>query len=478
MLIKNIYIRLGTNAFVGLIGLATSVLIFRVFGVEVVGLITYYYSLAGILSIFTDLGVSTAYNKFLAAEGQRCNIATYLFLKFVLIAVYVVIFFVVYLFKIRFSGLDKALLFILFGGFVLDLISQVVSATLVGRRDFPFLSKIEIAGSLILCGYNLVICLVIPNKYFLAGNKLVLPIVMMTAGGVYFFKKGLLGGFKLEWADMKRYIYYSLPIAFSSIVSQFTNYFDKVLLGKLLGMAEVGFYQIALRFYAVLDEFIKPVTNTMFTEIVHRVANVPSFFHRQFRDLIEILNFSGGVMVLGLVFASSAIIDVFLGAENARSAFILKFFSLAILAKLYWRPYEHIIYALEKQKWTLYPLPVQLVVMFACYYFLIPLKLDGFYLGAAAMPLTEFIIWVVPAGFIRVWILKKEYGNVYMLETILKIWLPMAVGVGAGYVFGFSLWMLPVVLLGFIAVEYCLKVLTKGRWNELVKPFNVAFLRL
>jgi O-antigen/teichoic acid export membrane protein len=183
-------------------------------------------------------------------------------------------------------------------------------------------------------------------------------------------------------------------------------------------------------------------------------------------------------MVLGLVFASSAIIDVFLGAENARSAFILKFFSLAILAKLYWRPYEHIIYALEKQKWTLYPLPVQLVVMFACYYFLIPLKLDGFYLGAAAMPLTEFITWVLPAGLIRIWILKKEYGNVYMLETILKIWLPMTVGVGAGYVFGFSLWMLPVVLLGFIAVEYYLKVLTKDRWNELVKPFNMAFLRL
>jgi len=222
-----------------------------------------------------------------------------------------------------------------------------------------------------------------------------------------------------------------------------------------------------------VDKLIKPVTSTMFTEIVHRITNIPSFFHKRFRDLVHILNFSAGILVLVLIFVSTPLVTCFFGDENVRSAFILKAFSLVLLAKLFWRPYAHVILSIEKHKLILYLEPLSLLVMLLCYYFLIPLRIGDSYLGAAALPLTEFIVWILPAGLLRIWILKAEYGDIHMLETALKIWLPLIALVAVGYLFEYSLFVFPIVVLAFFIVGYSLNVLTKDRWSDLVKPFRV-----
>lgn len=478
MLVKNIYIRLASNIITTVIGLATSILIVRTFGVKIIGHIAYYYSLAGVFSLFTDLGITTAYTKFLASEKKLKDIITYLFLKSFLIALYVLIVFLVYFLKLKNDGIDDKLFFILFTVVVLDLIAQVFTATLIGKRDFLFLSKLEITSTVLLFMYSLVICLIIRDKYFLAANRAVTPLAIITGGLIYFYRNKLLTICRPEWPVIKKYLNYSLPLAFSSATSLLTTHIDKLLLGKFIGMSELGLYQIALRFYSVLDKFVKPVTSTMFTEIVHRITNVPSFFHKRFRDIIQILNFSGGILALPLIFLSTFLITFFYGAENIRSSFILKFFSLALLAKLFWRPYSQVILAIEKHKLISYLEPLSLLVMIGCYCLLIPLRIGDFYLGAAALPLTEFIIWLFPTGLVRLWILKREYGNLHILETILKIGLPLAVLIAVGYLFKYSVFVFPIAFLVFFIVEYYFKVLTKERWNELVKPFKLAYLRL
>ena len=142
MFVKNIYIRLGTNVLNVLIGFIPFIFIVRIFGVEVLGNIAYYYSLAGIFSLFADMGLSTAYNKFLASKEDHRDITTYLFLKSFLIAVYILIFFSAYFLKFRSDVINEKFLFIAFAVVVFDLIAQFFKATFVGRRDFAFLSKV------------------------------------------------------------------------------------------------------------------------------------------------------------------------------------------------------------------------------------------------------------------------------------------------------------------------------------------------
>jgi len=478
MLVKNIYIRLGTSIFTASVAFITSILVVRTFGVKIYGNIAYYYSLAGVFSLFADLGISTAYNKFLASEDNPRDITTYIFLKFLLIVIYVLIFLAAYLSKFKGGQMDNKFLFIAFVVIVLDLTAQFFTATLIGKRDFAYLSRIEITSCMIMFIYNLIVCFVVADKYFLAANLAVFHSAMIVGGLVYFCNRQLLQFSKPRWTDIKKYLNYSAPISFSSIVSRFITYVDKLLVGKLIGITELGLYRIALQCYSAFDKLIKPVTKTLFTEIAHRITNVPLFFHKKFRDIVQILNITGGVMALTLIFLSTTVIILAFGVENIRSSLILKFFSLSILARLFWRPYNHVIYAIEKHKLILYLAPLNLIIRIVCYYFLIPLKIGEFYFGAIALPLTEFILWYFPAGILRVWILKKEYGNIHIVEIILKIWLPVAALIIIGYFFSYSIFTLAIALVSFLIIEYYFKVLTKERLTYLVEPFRAACSKL
>jgi O-antigen/teichoic acid export membrane protein len=257
------------------------------------------------------------------------------------------------------------------------------------------------------------------------------------------------------------------------------SYIDKLVLGNLLGVSEVGFYQIAQQCYGGADRFIKPVTTTIFTEIVHRIAKSKSFFHKGFKDLVEILNFVGGLMVIVIIFASKDIIQIFFGIANLRAAFILQFFALTVIGRLFWRPYNNVILAIEKHKLIYYMQPLSIAAMVAFYYLLIPVKIgQSFYLGAAALPIAEFITWVLPVGFLRIVYLKKEFGNTHMGEIVCKIWLPLIVLIFIGYLCKYSLFMLPVAFLGFIATQYYFNILTKKRLDDLIKPLKVAYFGL
>jgi O-antigen/teichoic acid export membrane protein len=478
MLVKNIYIRLGANILNAAIGFIPFIFIIRVFGREVVGSIAYCCGLAGLFSLFGDLGLSTTYNKFLASEDNPRDISVFLFLKSILLIIYTLIFFSAYFLKLRYYDLDNGLLLIGFGVIFSDLVSQLFSSTFVGKRDFLFLSRVEIAGSVFLCVYNIIVCFLFPNKYLLAANMIIFRMIIILGGMLYFYKRNLLRLPRPRWQDVKRHLDYSLPIAFSSIIGRLTSYIDKVLLGRFVGMNELGLYEIASRCYNALDKLIKPVTSTLFTEIVHRIANTPSFFREKFRDIIHTLSFFGSTLALILIFASSPVVICFFGAENLRSAFILKFFALVIMAKLIWRPYEHVIYAIEKHKLILYLSPLNMVIRMAGYYFLIPLTILDIPVGAIALPITEFIVWFFPAGLVWASILKKEYGTIYILETFLKIWLPTAILIAISYFFNYSLFVFAIIYVLFLMIEYYLGVLTKNRWNSLIEPIRSVYSNL
>jgi len=472
MLVRNIYIRVAANFAVAAINFIPIILIVKVFGSQTWGKVVYYYSLAGVLSSLSDLGLSTAYNKFLAAENDLKDIFAFLTLKIILIFIYVLIFTAVYLLKFRYDSANSILLKIGFVAIFLELFANFFTATMVGKRDFFYLSVVEIASACILFIYTVGICLFKPNVYMLGYSKAIVPLVTVIGGFFYFGKKSLFRFSVPQASYFKKYISYSLPIGFSNICERLLSHFDKLVLGNLLGTGEVGFYQIAQRCYAGVDRFIKPVTSTMFTEIVHRITKDQSFFRKQFKSLVETLNFAGAIFVIIIIFAGRPIVQLFFGAENLRSAFILQFFALSVMGRLFWRPYAHVIFALEKHRLITALEPLTLVVIIACYYLLIPLKIgDSFYLGAAALPITEFITWFLPVGFLRIIILKKQYGNIHIWDIVLKIWLPLAIIISTA-LFVRSVLMLPLAIFAFILIEYFLNIINGQRLQELIAPLK------
>ncbi len=473
MLIRNIYIRVAANFAVAVINFIPLILIVKTFGSQAWGKVIYYYSIAGALSSLSDLGLSTAYNKFLAAENDSKDIFAFLALKSILVFVYVLVFAAIYLFRFRYDSAGNVLLKIGFLVILFELFAGFFTSTMMGKRDFFYLSIVEIVSACILFVYTVCICLIKPDIFLLAYSKAIVPLITIIGGFFYFGKRDLFKISRPQAGHFKKYISYSLPIGFSSICERLLGYFDKIVLGNLLGTGEVGFYQIAQRCYAAVDRFIKPVTSTMFTEVVHRIANSPSFFRKQFKNLVETLNFAGGILVIIIIFAGRQVVQLFFGAENLRSAFILQFFVLSVMGRLFWRPYNNVIFAIEKHRLVVALQPLNLVVVIACYYLLIPLKIgESFYLGAAALPITEFITWLLPIGFLRIIILKKQYGNIYMWDVILKIWLPLVIVVFSGIFIHRTILMLPLVIFVFVLIEYFLNIINGHRLRQLVAPLK------
>lgn len=403
MFARNIFIRVITNLVTSLIGFLPTVFIVKVFGTEVLGKIAFYYSIAGTISTFVDVGFEKAYNKFLAAEEKSKDMAAFLCLHLSLVVLFIGVFLFAYFWKFRESqSLDLLLLRLAFMVIVLELIAQFFNATFIGKRDFAFLSILEITSSVLLFFYSLAICFFWPDIHLIAVNRAILPGVTVVGGLYYFYRKKLFDMEMPEKSDFKKYFSYSVPIAFSSMSGRLMGFLDKLAIGGLLGNNEVGFYTIAQRCYGFVDKLIKPITNTMFTEIVHRISITESFFHKQFKDLVEMLNFFGGVLVIFIIFLSRPIVQIVFGTENLRAAFILQFFALAVMGRLFWRPYSHMIFAIERHRLICLLEPFTIATVVGCYYFLIPMRIgESFCLGAAALPITEFITWVLPVGFLR-----------------------------------------------------------------------------
>ncbi len=472
MFVKNIYIRIAANLLSGAINFLPLILIIRIFGADTWGRIAYYYSIAGVFSIFSELGFSTAYNKFIAARENPDDISAFIIIKAVLMLVYAAVFAAGYFLKFSGGSTDNLLLLMVFGVVMLELAAQFFTFTMTGKKDFFDLSVVEIAAS---CGffiYTIYICFFAKNIYMLAMSKAVLPLITI-AGGCFYFSKKKLHRFVFPQPDVfKKYLVYAMPIGFSSICERLMSYLDKLVLGGLLGPGEVGLYLIAQKCYAFVDRIVKPATSTIFTEIVHRINNSEQFFRKQFRDLVEVLNFAGGLIVIVMIFASHSVIQIFFGQENIRAAFILQFSALSVMGRLFWRPYSNVLFALEKHKLISVLEPLSVLAVIGCYYLLIPLKIgDSFYFGAAALPLTEFITWLIPTGFLRIFILKKQYGEIYMLRIILRIWLPLAGAVCLAFL-SKNILMLPPAICLFMFLEYRLQIFTFARIRQLLQPLT------
>ena len=476
MLIKNIYTRIGANIIQGGLSIITSIFIVRSMGVEVIGKIAYYYSLVGMLTLFTDLGVGMTYQKFLTSDASHKQIvAGFYCLKLCLILIFCLISIIAYHWFYQSLSLDKQLLLIVFIITPISLFSQFFSATLIGKREFYVLSKIEVFGSSLLFIYNIIVCIFFPNIYLLALNVAILPLCTILYGCYYCTGQNMFPSEFPSRQTLLRYFRYAYPIAFTSIVGLFTGHFEKIVLGRLIGMKELGFYRLALGIFSGFDKVIKPVTGTLFTELSYRINKSAGFIQTKFCDLIQLLSFFGAVLGLLLVFTGKPVVELFYGLENIRTAVILQCFSLAILSRLFWRPYRHVLYAIEEHHPLAYLSVIQFAMRICGYYLLIPLTINGLLVGAIAFPLTEFILWILPSGIYNIIALRKRFGNIHIMSTVLKVHLPLGLIVFAAFYLHFSLLFLPLFLILFLVLEYYLDIITLERWNSLLLPIHQFF---
>jgi len=475
-LIKNIYFRISSNVIIAFMGVITSFFVVRSFGAEVIGIIAFYMSIIGVMTCVCDLGLSNTYIKFIADDkyDEKDVMATYFFLKLLLMITYIVSC-LMYVYLIN-EGMDQKLILIFFTSFLLaNGIQSPLLDICRARREFKIISIVEVTSNIIIFIYTIIICLYFQSMYLIALKYLLLYSLQISLLLVYLARCKSLHIRLPNNHLVKSFFRYARPLALSAFITKIMANADKLILGNLIGMKELGFYDIAKRLFSPVDMLIKPVTTTLFPEVLKRMQTSQTFFDNEFREITQTLTCVASIISICLIFFSKPVVEFLYGIENIRAAIILSFFSGICITKLFFRPYHQLIYGLELQKIYPYIALSSSFIKLLGYMMLIPLKFESFYVGAIGIPITNAFNWIFPGGFIIWTKIHQKYNKTHMFETILKIIIPLLFVLYNANQFNFNLYFFPFALIIFIIVQIQLNIITKYKINKILNPLSKLY---
>lgn len=475
MFVRNISIVMATNVAKTGLGILGSILLVRTYGLAVTGEIALAAGLAGIPTMVSDLGFSSAYSKFLASdrEGQPRYLGAYALIKALLLIPFAAAAVIAY----HFAGPDAWMFAAAFATFLLVPFADITNSTLSGLRSFSTLSALELTAKSAVFAATLVLVILYRNKYAVA----MLPAIDPLLKTGYLLVMLAKGGVRIERPDkalLKRYWGYTLPLMFTQAVSTSMNYLDRIFLGKLVGLQELGTYAVAQRVYSGLDVLVKPLTTNLFTEFAARMAADKDFLGTRFKDVLAVLNVLGALVVLSALFLSAPALRIMYGPEAAPAALTIAFFTLVMWCKLFFRPYHSVMLITENHAIMSYLGILNLPLLILFYSTLIPLQVGGRVLGGSAIPLTECLQWLFPTGAYILYFMAKRGLPTHSPWLLIRIHLPFALLVPMAFFTGFGLGFYPLYLAVFLALEYRLGVLTPYRIGFVLSPLSGLAKRL
>lgn len=481
MLVRHTYINIVSSAFGAAVGLTASILVVRVYGVEVIGRIAYMNGLVGLLRFVVDLGIDLAGQKYMAEKKGSFGpeFAAYLAIKAVLLAVFLGLaaLFLVFVFKP-----EDPLLYILVTGNIFWLsLSDVFTNVFIARRDFVSLAIVRNISRVVMLGSVVIFCTALRSWYLVAVLPTIEFLCVILLAVPFGIRRLGLGWQLPRWDMCKQYCRFALPISMSTGIALSIANVDKVFVGHLLTDAHVGYLTVAERVYGGFLVIVKAVSQQFLPEISHKLANLKDrCFAQQMEKIVRMSNVLGTFLALAVLAYADVLIRTVYGPGFETASFILRVFSLEILVKLFFRPYHSVIYATERHRLFLWmTLPSQGVRILATY-LLVPLQVLGVTLGGAAKPLAIGAVWIAPRGVAVLVTVKQAFHSLFLsrIGTVAWVFLVLgAIAVGLDHVVESRI-VMALCGLGVLGLHIgllrALGVLDDAVVQELVRPLRDA----
>ncbi len=144
--------------------------------------------------------------------------------------------------------------------FVLGGLARVPSALLTKKMRFKLISFIDLTGSTVNCIFAVIFALISPTVWSLVGAYVIKQTIMTLLAWSF-------SGYKLRWrfdfGHARELFNFGKYLMLLSVVSYIGSNINNVVIGKLLGVAAVGYYTLASN--------IGNLINTHFTHVISRV---------------------------------------------------------------------------------------------------------------------------------------------------------------------------------------------------------------
>mgnify|MGYP002520742280 CR=1 FL=1 len=385
----------------------------RVLGVDGVGIYSYTYSIVYYFMIISLLGINNYGNRVIAQTRDdkylmSCNFWSIYFIQFIMSILMIIIYF---LYLIIFDIDYKLIAFIQ----ILFIFSAMcdVNWFFFGIEEF----KITITRNGFLKLLTLIFVFVfIKNENDLWKYTLIMSLMTFLSQLILwpFILKKVYKPSVIHLSNIKLHFKKCIVLFIPVIAVSLYKIMDKVMLGTIVNVTELGYYEQAEKIISVPGAVITALGTVMLPRITNLVSNKQNKLALNYIEKsIYLMMFLAFPMMFGIIITSSKFIPLFLGENFVKSIPLLNLLSITII----FSSFANVIrteYLLPNENDNVYIISVIIgaIVNFIINFLLIPK-----YLGIGACIGTifaEFIVCYIQSSFVKDKLPIKKYLNKIM----------------------------------------------------------------
>jgi len=489
MLGQKLVLSFSSKIIVKAIQFVGTIVVARIAGPTVLGIVSYGLAFVSIFGFIADLGTGTAHMK-LVSDGNNnkadCN-KTFIIIRSGLLVLFTVVIILYYYIQKTFLGFDfpseqhKWVVIISLGILILVNVVNIPIGLFSARveqakQDIPNIIKTIVNQSLriavVLLGYG-AIAISLTN---LVALIIVIPIY-------FYLTKGVIFG-KFDKVLAIKYFKISLPLIVVVAINSYLAFGDKLILQYYSNSEQVGIYVAGYR----LADFVLLIAGSVgilffptFTKLIsenniNRINDVINKFERF--SFSFILPF-----VLSLFLFSEFIVHFILGSSYEQSSLILAVITLALFVFTVAMPYGNIITA--RNKFTIFAgVNILKGIVFTLFSYIfvsnIGLDLKGF--GMSLAVLIAFIFYALSLIIVS----KHLQPNIKTIESWRIIVFGVVYSFSFNFIIGFfsidyqsiiNLLLIALYFIGFWLFSFIFKIVKKNDFLIILDVVNISKIK-
>lgn len=328
----------------------------RILGATEYGKFTFAIAFVYLLSVFSDLGLSSIATREFAREGERekefsalLSLKIILFLGTIFLAV-------IGSFFITSDPLIRGLIWILAIYNSINTFSEILFAFLRARQRMEYESWAKIFQAVLITSFGLFAILNFPSVENLSYSYLLASFIFLISLLLFFHFKIYRLTLRWDKAIWQRFLSMSWPLALVTILTVIHNYVDSTMMGYFGQITQTGWYNAALRIAQIsfvpaslISQSFYPALSVAFKESKERLQKIWNYY-------MKILTLIAFPMVIGGIVLAPKIIDFVYAPDFSPS--ILAFQILIIMAGiiLLYYPFSQVLIASNRERKLFWPI--------------------------------------------------------------------------------------------------------------------------
>lgn len=403
-----------TNIFISIVLLPY---VSRVLGSEGVGTYSYTYNIVMYFALFSLLGIKNYGNRLIAGtrdnKEQMSKEFFSLYIVQFIMSLLVIIFYLFYIIFI--CKYNKLIAFIQIFYLVASMLN--INWFFYGIEKFKVTTITNFLSKL-LCFFSILIFVKDPSDTFIYIIIMSLYTVISNLMFIPFLKRDIKF-VKVTKEDIVKHIKPCLILFIPEIAVGIYTVLDKIILGSISGVVEVGYFEQALKIINIPLCISEALALTILPKMSNLISNDKGNKVKEYMEYsMQFIMFLIIPIVFGLIFISHDFVLIFLGEEFIKSGLLLKGLTFSILF-MTWGSVLRTHYLIPKKKDKIFVISVTLaaLVNVLCNILLIP---EYASIGAViATIMAEFTVVLVQTIYLRKKISIIKYFKL-IIPFILK----------------------------------------------------------